>query len=163
KYLSSDHDPLYRFHQWEANLRILDVTEIKTVPYVPWSHPFVERLIGTIRRECLDRLLFWTAADLEGETPGRDIGVPGCEPQILSLAATLSRAVSNTDSGVSANSPSTRLSFWLHENPGSKGALTTVSLANTLSWLVPDANCCVSTNSPGTGLTSKLVRFCRSV
>jgi putative transposase len=39
--------------------------EIKTVPYVPLSHPFVERLIGTIRRECLDRLLFWTAADLE--------------------------------------------------------------------------------------------------
>ena len=65
KYLSSDHDPLYRFHQWEANLRILDVTEIKTVPYVPWSHPFIERLIGTIRRECLDRLLFWTATDLE--------------------------------------------------------------------------------------------------
>ena len=29
------------------------------------SHPFVERLIGTIRRECLDRTLFWTAADLE--------------------------------------------------------------------------------------------------
>ncbi len=64
-YLSSDHDPLYRFHQWQANLRILDVEEIKTVPYVPLSHPFVERLIGTIRRECLDRTLFWTAADLE--------------------------------------------------------------------------------------------------
>ena len=48
-----------------SNLRILDVTEIKTVPYIPWSHPFVERLIGTIRRECLDRLLFWTATDLE--------------------------------------------------------------------------------------------------
>jgi hypothetical protein len=64
-YLSSDHDPLYRFHQWQANLRILDVREIKTVPYVPLSHPFVERLIGTIRRECLDRTLFWTAADLE--------------------------------------------------------------------------------------------------
>ncbi|MBA3388806.1 MAG: transposase, partial [Rubrobacter sp.] len=29
--------------------------------------PFVERLIGTIRRECLDRTLFWTAADLEGK------------------------------------------------------------------------------------------------
>src|SRR5207244_12960025 len=65
KYLSSDHDPLFRFHQWQANLRILDVKEIKTVPYVPLSHPFVERLIGTIRRECLDRTLFWTAADLE--------------------------------------------------------------------------------------------------
>jgi transposase InsO family protein len=67
RYLSSDHDPLYRFHQWEANLRILGVTEIKTVPYVPCSHPFVERLIGTIRRECLDRLLFWTATDLESK------------------------------------------------------------------------------------------------
>ena len=65
KYLSSDHDPLYRFHQWQANLRIRDVKEIKTVPYVPLSHPFVERLIGTVRRECLDRTLFWTAADLE--------------------------------------------------------------------------------------------------
>jgi putative transposase len=64
-YLSADHDPLYRFHQWQANLRILDVREIKTMPYVPLSHPFVERLIGTIRRECLDRTLFWTAADLE--------------------------------------------------------------------------------------------------
>src|SRR5712691_5323215 len=55
----------YRFHQWQANLRILDMEAIKTVPYVPLSHPFVERLIGTIRRECLDRTLFWTAADLE--------------------------------------------------------------------------------------------------
>src|SRR5262249_15578204 len=64
-YLSSDHDPLYRFQQWEANLRILGVREIKTVPYVPWSPPFIERLIGTIRRECLDRLLFWTTTDLE--------------------------------------------------------------------------------------------------
>jgi putative transposase len=32
KYLSSDHDPLYLFHQWQANLRVLEVQEIKTVP-----------------------------------------------------------------------------------------------------------------------------------
>jgi putative transposase len=67
KYLSSDHDPLYKFHQWQANLRILEVTEIKTVPYVPLSHPFVERLIGTIRREYLDHMVFWTSADLENK------------------------------------------------------------------------------------------------
>jgi hypothetical protein len=29
------------------------------------SHPFVKRLIGTIRREYLDQTLFWTATDLE--------------------------------------------------------------------------------------------------
>ena len=39
-FLSCDNDSLYRFHQWQANLRILDVTEIKSVPYVPLSHPF---------------------------------------------------------------------------------------------------------------------------
>src|SRR4030095_3749356 len=67
KYLSSDHDPLYRFHQWQANLRVLDVMEVKTVPYVPMSHPFVERLIGTVLREYLDHILFWTAVDLESK------------------------------------------------------------------------------------------------
>ena len=67
KYLSTDNDSLYRFQQWLANLRVLEVTEIKTVPYVPLSHPFVERLIGTLRRECLDRTLFWTTADLEAK------------------------------------------------------------------------------------------------
>src|SRR5437764_13949280 len=36
-------------------------------PVVLLSHPFVERLIGTIRREYLDRILFWTAVDLESK------------------------------------------------------------------------------------------------
>ena len=121
-YLSSDHDPLYRFHQWQANLRILDVKVIKTVPYAPLSHPFVERLIGTIRRECLDRTLFWTAADLEvklldfqryfnghrahaglgGLTPeprtGR--GQRTSESESVSLAAPLSRVISDADRGM---------------------------------------------------------------
>ena len=48
-------------------MRVLRVTEVKSVPYVPMSHPFVERLIGTLRRECLDRMLFWSARDLEGK------------------------------------------------------------------------------------------------
>ena len=50
---------------WYANLRILGADEIKTVPYTPLSHPFVERLIGTIRREYLDQKIFWNASDLE--------------------------------------------------------------------------------------------------
>ena len=65
RYLSTDNDPLFRFHRWQANLRILDVTEIKSVPYVPISHPFIERVIGTIRREYLDHVPFWNSLDLE--------------------------------------------------------------------------------------------------
>ena len=64
KYLSTDHDPLFRFHRWLANLRVLEIEEIKSVPSAPVSHPFVERLIGTIRREYFDRVFFWNAADL---------------------------------------------------------------------------------------------------
>ena len=66
QYLSADNDPLYRFYQWHANVRVRHMTEVKRVPYVPLSHPFVERLIGTRRRACLDRMLFWSARDLEG-------------------------------------------------------------------------------------------------
>jgi putative transposase len=65
KYISSDNDPLYKFHQWQANLRVLELTEVKSILYVPLCHPFVERLIGTLRREYLDNLLLWTTSDLE--------------------------------------------------------------------------------------------------
>src|SRR5216684_3698480 len=65
RHLSTDHDPLFDAHRWTANLRILEINEIKTVPHVPLSHPFVERLIGTMRREFLDYVLFWNTRDLE--------------------------------------------------------------------------------------------------
>jgi transposase InsO family protein len=50
KHISTDHDPLFRFHRWLANMRVLEIAEIKTVPNVPVSHPFMERLFGTTRR-----------------------------------------------------------------------------------------------------------------
>jgi hypothetical protein len=43
----------------------VEIDDIKTVPPVPLSHPFVERVIGTMRREFLDQVLFWKAWDLE--------------------------------------------------------------------------------------------------
>jgi len=64
KRVSTDHDPLFGFHRWLANLRVLAIDEIKSVPYAPVSHPFIERLIGTVRREYLDHLFFWSAIDL---------------------------------------------------------------------------------------------------
>ena len=67
KYLSSDNDPLFRYHRWKANLRVLEIDEINSLPHVPMSHPFVERLIGSVRRELLDQTLFWTETDLENK------------------------------------------------------------------------------------------------
>jgi putative transposase len=96
KYGSTDHDPLFRFHRWLANLRVLEIEQVRSVPYVPASHPFVERLIGTVRREYLDHTFFWNAIDLarkldefrdyynayrvhrslDGTTPAQCAGVP---------------------------------------------------------------------------------------
>jgi putative transposase len=107
QHLSCDHDPLFRFHRWVANLRILEVEEIKSIPYVPVSHPFVERLIGTIRREFLDHVPIWNAVDLErkleefrtyynnhrahqslnGRTPGERSGQPPPSPAVLARYA----------------------------------------------------------------------------
>jgi putative transposase len=90
KYLSLDNDPIYRFHQWQANPRILQVEEINTVAYMPLSHPFVERLIGAIRRKCLDLMPFWTRQDLESKLGDfqnyyhdyrTHAGRAGCPPQ----------------------------------------------------------------------------------
>jgi len=65
KYLSSDNDPLFLFHRWKANLRILEIEELKSVPGIPTSHPFVERVIGSVRREHLDHTLFFNKRDLQ--------------------------------------------------------------------------------------------------
>ena len=41
-----------------------DIEPVKSIPYTPLSHPFVERVIGTIRREFLDHVLFVSETDL---------------------------------------------------------------------------------------------------
>ena len=70
RYLSSDNDPLFTYHRWEAHLRIIEIAEVKTVPYTPISHPFVERLIGSGQRELLDQVFSWNAVDLERKLRG---------------------------------------------------------------------------------------------
>src|SRR6266542_1247532 len=70
KRVSTDHDPLFRFHRWLANLRVLAIEEVKSVPYAPVSHPFIERLIGTVRREYLDHVFFWNAIYLTRKLDG---------------------------------------------------------------------------------------------
>jgi putative transposase len=65
--MSPDNDPLFRYRRWRAIVRVLDIEELKTLPHVPLSHPFVEKRIGSIRRELLDQVIFWNLLDLENE------------------------------------------------------------------------------------------------
>jgi hypothetical protein len=38
-------------------VRAIGITEVVTVPRSPWQNPYAERLIGSIRRECLDHVI----------------------------------------------------------------------------------------------------------
>lgn len=35
----------------------MGITEVVTAPRSPWQNPYVERVIGSIRRECLDHVV----------------------------------------------------------------------------------------------------------
>src|SRR5262249_39698660 len=39
----------------------LGIAEVVSAPASPWQNPYVERLIGTIRRECLDHMIVLNA------------------------------------------------------------------------------------------------------
>jgi putative transposase len=35
----------------------MGIAEVITAPRSPWQNPYIERLIGSIRRECLDHVI----------------------------------------------------------------------------------------------------------
>ena len=36
KCVSTDNDPIFKFRKWQANLRVLEIEEIKSIPYTPF-------------------------------------------------------------------------------------------------------------------------------
>jgi putative transposase len=56
KYLLRDRDAIYGdvFVRW---VKGLGMSEIVIAPRAPWQNPFAERVIGSIRRECLDHVI----------------------------------------------------------------------------------------------------------
>ncbi len=63
RFLLRDRDGIYgpEFRRTVAAVR---VEEVVTPPRAPWQNPFVERLTGTLRRDCLDHLLVWNERSL---------------------------------------------------------------------------------------------------
>ena len=43
----------------------MGITEVLTAPRSPWQNPYAERLIGSIRRECLKHFLILNARHLK--------------------------------------------------------------------------------------------------
>jgi len=63
RFLLRDRDRIYggEFRQRMAGF---EMTEVLTAAGAPWQNPYVERLIGSIRRECLDHVIVRSARHL---------------------------------------------------------------------------------------------------
>jgi hypothetical protein len=58
-----------RLHAWLLQIvgaltapdrvRVMGIKEVVTAPRSPWQNAYVERLIGSIRRECLDHIIIF--------------------------------------------------------------------------------------------------------
>jgi len=55
-YLLHDRDAVYG-RLFRQRPKGMGVAEVLTAPQSPWQNPFAERLIGSIRRECLDHVV----------------------------------------------------------------------------------------------------------
>ena len=55
-YLLRDRDQVYG-QQFRHRVKGMGIEEVLAAPHSPWQNPFVERLIGSIRRECLNHVL----------------------------------------------------------------------------------------------------------
>ena len=56
KYLLRDRDEIYG-NVFVRRVKGLGMSEILIAPRAPWQNPFAERVIGSIRRECLDHVM----------------------------------------------------------------------------------------------------------
>jgi len=55
-YLLRDRDQVFG-EQFRHRVKGMGIEEVLTAPHSPWQNPFAERLIGSIRRECLNHVL----------------------------------------------------------------------------------------------------------
>jgi transposase InsO family protein len=62
-YLLRDRDKIYG-QQFRHRVKGMGIEQVLTASQSPWQNPFVERLIGSIRRECLNHVLVLSESHL---------------------------------------------------------------------------------------------------
>ena len=63
RFLLRDRDSIYGAEVHRI-VHGMSIEEVLTAPHAPWQNPFVERLIGSLRRECLDHVIVWNERSL---------------------------------------------------------------------------------------------------
>jgi len=63
RFVIRDRDGIYG-PDVQATMRAMAIEEVVIAPRAPWQNPLVERVIGSLRRECLDHLIGWNERSL---------------------------------------------------------------------------------------------------
>ena len=63
KYLLRDRDRIYG-DEFRKQVKLLGIKEVLSAPRSPWQRAYVERVIESIRRECLDHVIIFDEASL---------------------------------------------------------------------------------------------------
>jgi len=58
-----DRDGIYG-PEVQATMQAMGIEEVVIAPCAPWQNPFVERVIGSLRRDCLDHVIVWNERSL---------------------------------------------------------------------------------------------------
>ena len=56
RFMIRDRDGIYG-HDFRERVKHMGIEEVVTAPRSPWQNPYAERVIGSIRRECLDHVI----------------------------------------------------------------------------------------------------------
>jgi len=63
RFILRDRDTIYG-PEFRQTARTMAIEDVLTAPRSPWQNPFVERVIGSLRRECLDHVIVWNERSL---------------------------------------------------------------------------------------------------
>ncbi len=63
RYLLRDRDSIYG-QVFQQRIRSMGIEQVLIAPRSPWQNPYAERIIGSIRRECLNHVIVFNEAHL---------------------------------------------------------------------------------------------------
>jgi putative transposase len=63
RYLLRDRDRIFG-HEFVEQVKAMGIRQVLSTPRSPWERAYIERLIGTIRRECLDHVIVFNERSL---------------------------------------------------------------------------------------------------
>ena len=98
RYLLRDRDRIFG-QDFVEQVKAMGIKQVLSAPRSPWQRAYVERLIGTIRRECLDHMISLQRAK-PVPPPARISGILSSESHALGIGEGQSRATADPAAGV---------------------------------------------------------------